>query len=443
MARRQSPAGGTTPLSSELQADIELFPEQPQRERLHVVRLDLGDADKLVPAPVSGIASKEESDVAARCLRSRGLGDVGLEVPARPAKLDDARAEVVVVREHVDRQLVGERLEVAPIDAPVREERLREEREVAEGAVAFHDEKPVERALRPRALERAHAADPVEGEGLLPPMLARHDGVAGVNYADALAAPDVLEGFERGEASERAPVAHEEDFVLLGEVAEEDLRARAVVHAEVEVGHLAPHAVVQRGDGLEGGGVGTGVDHEEAMVSAINDERPRHSKSASASSNLAAPPALDQRRLETRPEAAVGDCQHRPMKFREAAEPLRRFARPSNPDRRGLASHLPEADGQHPRNQRDAHCPKFGGVSSISPRSGDVMISRSGSNSFADCTARGAGLAATMPLAEASAISAAGGRSCPSIPAASSASPTNTATSTPSACPSSEGPPHH
>src|ERR1700740_2243587 len=88
--------------------DMKLFPEQPQGERFHVVRLDLGDADEIVAAAVAGIARQEKADVVARGLGIRRRGDVGLEMAARLRELDDAAVGGVVVRKHLDGQRVGE-----------------------------------------------------------------------------------------------------------------------------------------------------------------------------------------------------------------------------------------------------------------------------------------------------------------------------------------------
>src|SRR5262245_3236371 len=230
---------------------MDALPEQPQRQRLHVRLLHLAQAHELVAVPVAGIALQEEAHALALELRRRGLREVRLELPARAVELDDAGHGVEVAGEQLQRQLVGERLQVAAVDAPVRMEGLPEDRQVAEGAVALDEQQPVERDVGPLALERAHARDPRERQRLLAPVLALDDGVAGVHDVDRAAHPLALEHLERGEADELLSGVQQQDLVLLREVVEEERLARGLVAREVQARHPPLELFVERGDGRE------------------------------------------------------------------------------------------------------------------------------------------------------------------------------------------------
>src|SRR5262249_9381018 len=83
----------------ESQSDI--FLEQLQRQRLHVVRLHFAEADQLVPAAISRIALEEEAHLFALQFVVRRRGDLRLEVSARTVELHHARGGVVVLREQL------------------------------------------------------------------------------------------------------------------------------------------------------------------------------------------------------------------------------------------------------------------------------------------------------------------------------------------------------
>ena len=194
------------------------------------------------PFTIAGIALEEKRDIRPSSLPLRRLRDRRFQAARGVAKTDHAVALVECVAEPVAGESIAQCEQSVGVGTcpPTRHEVDPERWHIAIRAVSFHDQKPVERALRMPSRPLPDSPQPCRRQCLMPPVQAFHDGIAREQDSDIAAVMRKREPLQGRETAKCASVPDRDDFVLGAKVVvEAGAICPVVVHREQPIHGLA------------------------------------------------------------------------------------------------------------------------------------------------------------------------------------------------------------